>query len=185
MRVLTENNTEFDMSVLSKYMTNKGVIEYTDEKIFYTVIDWTKQKLPDYMCRDLEKNKIDSYTDAAVKLQIGNREVILPYKWHMLIVSLDEVQYLSIEEIAGRDFDAFGLNPFAGYMPNFLPIRVVAIINKHEFIHPKLGKQEMLAIPIGFENDTANKPRAFPTCIFAGEKACRVPPQIEIGKLFS
>lgn len=150
--------------------------------IYYSVLDFSRPKSPDYLCKPLVF--VETYTDTAAQLKIGPYEVILPFKWSIMICNLDTVEYMTVEDLAGQDIDAFCFNPWGGYMPNRYPIKVELIYRTATWTCPLLDKDNLLVIPIGQERDTSGKPREYHTCIMAGEPNCRVPESVDMSSLW-
>lgn len=171
MKILNEHNRVLETDNISD-----------GKDVYYSVLDFCRPKSPDYQAKPLVF--IDTYTDTAAELSIGEYDVVLPFKWSILICNLDTVEYMTIEDLAGQDIEAFCFNPWGGYMPNRFPIRVKHIYRMATWSCPHLDKDNLLVIPIGQEKDTQGNLRDYHTCIMAGEPNCRVPESVDMSSLW-
>ena len=180
MMTLNSENKPFDMNELRNNITKKNTITVSGDPIYYSVLDFSRQRSPDYFVRKLSSSRVDIYEDSGVLMQVGPFRLMVPYKWNMIVSYMDEMQYMSMEDIMGRPYEAFALNPWKGYMPSRLPITILNMTKKESFIHPKLGRNDLLCVPVGFEKKVDNQVRDYPTCIFLGERSCKVPDSIDL-----
>jgi len=173
MKFLTEENTILDSDHIGQTV---------EKQLYFMALDFSRPKSPDYMAKKL--TGINEYNDAAAEIMVGNHKLILPLKWHILICDADVVEYVPIKRLSGKSMKVFCLNPIAGYMPSMYDIRVIDSHRTASWSCPVFEKDNLLAIPIGFERDSEGNIRDYPICIMAGEPGCRVPDTVDMTTLW-
>lgn len=172
MLVLTENNDALDTDTVGD-----------GSDFHYGVLDFVKQKSPDYFFQKWEKPWWKFVSSSAV-LEVGPFTVVLPFKWSILVVHNGVAECVLIEELAGKDHEAFGFNPISGYMPNYLPIRFMHGHKNQEWVCPMLKNSQLLVIPVGYQRGTEGVRKRGPICIMAWEKSGKIPDGIDASVLW-
>ena len=163
-----------------KILTNSDKTVNTDDisnagDIHYGVLDFTKTKYPDFYFKPLVF--VNVYQDSAAHISIGPYEVILPFRWNILVFNGDMIEYMSIEDMTGRHMDVVCLNPISGYRPHALKSRVNSISYDASFSAPNLERKHLLVSPIEDKAEGS-------LCIMAGETSCRVPENLDLGMIW-
>lgn len=138
MRILTTDNQAFPMN---------DVPDEVDD-LRYCVLDYTDHQNVDYHFIPLLF--LESFNAPAVDLRIGNHNIQMPMDWSIIIGDKNsgELEILSLKQINDRPFTAFGMNPIAGYMPEFLDIEIMNVFPDMKWYFPKLKYGHILAIPL-------------------------------------
>lgn len=173
MKFLTEENTTLDTDLIGNRV---------EKQLYFMTLDFSRPKSPDYLAKPL--NGINEYNDAAAEITIGDFELILPLKWHILVCDAGVVEYVPLKRLSGKGMKAFCLNPISGYMPSFLEVRILDSHRTASWSCPIFDKDNLLVIPVGKERTVDGDLRDYPTCIMAGEPGCRVPDLVELANLW-
>jgi len=138
MRILTENNTCFEMA------------EFPDEvdDLRFCVLDNSNPKDPDYFFIPLIF--LETFNDPAFVLKIGNKKIKMPYNWKILIGESDfgDLEVLPLTRLNDRSFKAFSFNPLSDSMPSYDSIEIDDVYHDVKWYFPKLKSGQMLAIPL-------------------------------------
>lgn len=144
MRILTENNTCFEMA------------EFPEEvdDLRFCVLDNSNPKDPDYFFIPLIF--LETFNDPAFVLKIGNRKIKMPYNWKILIGEPDfgDLEILPLTRLNDRSFKAFSFNPLSDSMPSFDNIEIDDVYHDVKWYFPKLKPGQMLAIPLDNQDKT-------------------------------
>lgn len=171
MHILTEHNLPLDTDQIG---------DETD--VYYCMLDFSKPKSPDYSFVLVEF--IHTYTASAAVLDIGGFRVTIPADWSLMVSEDGRAEVISIEEIISRDLKAFCLNPINGFVPSFLPIRLVSLIRITNFTCPDIPKTSMIAVPIGYHSGRKDADGRAPLCMFACESKAKVPEHMDASILW-
>lgn len=150
MRILTLNNTAFDLNDLPN--------EVEDDARF-SVLDNSTPSEPDFFFMPLIF--LESFNSPAIVLRIGEHEVQMPLDWCMVVGDKDcgqDPEVLPLTSINERGFDAFIFNPIKGFKIEYLPIEIVNIFQDVRWYFPKMKNGHLLTVPI---NDDPNPPCAY------------------------
>ena len=138
MRILTLDNTSFDMS------------EVPDEidDLRFCIFDNNNPKDPDYFFVPLIF--LESFNSPALVLKIGENEIRMPVDWQILIgePDLGDLEVVPLTSINDRGFNVFTFNPLTSYSPKFEPVEVIDIYQDVRWYFPKLKPGQMLAVPL-------------------------------------
>lgn len=138
MRILTETNEAFAIEDVPDDVNNT----------LYCVLDYTDQSDVDYKFIPLWW--LESFNAPAVDLRLGNYRVQMPMDWSLIIGDKNsgELETISLKQINDRPFEAFAMNPLAGYMPQFLDIEIMNIFPDVKWYFPKLLNGHILTVPL-------------------------------------
>lgn len=164
MKILTTEDKAIDTDGISD-----------GKNIHYGVLDFTKTKTPDFFFKPLVF--VNVCQDSAAHLTIGGYDVILPFRWNVLVFNGNMIEYISIEDMTGRLMDVVCLNPISGFRPMPMKARVNGISYDASFSIPNLDRKHLLVTPIEPKEDS-------PLCILAGETSCRVPENLDVGMIW-
>lgn len=165
MKILTSEDQVIDTNDVSSEET----VEY-----YYNILDFTKMKYPDFYCKPLVF--VNTYTDSAAHLSIGEFDLILPFRWSILILNGSALEYISIEDLTGRVMTACVFNPLSSFRPETRPVRVNTISYTASFSTPNLERKNLLVVPIDGK-------KTKPLCIMAGENNCKIPENLSINDI--
>jgi hypothetical protein len=119
MRILTLNNTAFDLNDLP---------DEVEDDARFSVLDNSTPSEPDFFFMPLIF--LESFNSPAILLRIGEHEV-------QMLTSINE-----------RGFDAFIFNPVKGFRIEYLPIEIVNIFQDVRWYFPKMKNGQLLTVPI-------------------------------------
>jgi hypothetical protein len=165
MRVLTVNNTSFDIN---------EVPDQIDE-IKYSVLDYSHPDNVDYFFVPLVF--LESYSSPAADLQIGPYRIQMPLDWCVVIGDKEfgDLEIIQLMHLNDRDFSVFSFNPIKGYMPKFFKIDIVDIYPDVKWFIPKLKYGHILSVPLTDEEN--------PFCVFFVKDVNKLPDVLDISKL--
>jgi len=118
-----------------------------DEACFYSVLRFKDTKNPDFFFEEL--THVEEFTSYTMKIEIGNYPVYVPFHWSILCSDLEYIQTMPLYEFAGRQFQAFCMNPIDGFMPHYPTVRIMEIFQNTTWSCPPMKDKDMLVIPIG------------------------------------
>ena len=150
MRILTLNNTAFDLNELP---------EDIEEDTRFSVLDNSSPSEPDFFFIPLIF--LESFNAPAIVLRIGGHEVQMPLDWSMVVGDKDcgmDPEVLPLTSINERGFDAMLFNPIKGFKVEYAPIEIVNIYQDVKWFFPKMKNNQLLTVPI---RDGANPPCAY------------------------
>lgn len=153
MFILNENNKVLDTNQI-------------DRECHYSVLRFKDYKNPDFYFERL--NQIDVFTSVSVWLEIGPFRVIMPLRWSVLCSDMEYVQSIPLFEISGIDNTIFCLNPIDGYIPHYLPMRVIDYITDSTWTCPPLEDKDMLVVPLGVLDRVDGGVERGPVCAIFG-----------------
>lgn len=150
MRILTLNNTSFDLNDLP---------DDVDEDTRYSVLDNSNPSEPDFFFMPLIF--LEAFNSPAIVLNIGGNEVQMPLDWCMVVGDKDcglDPEVLPLTSINDRGFDALIFNPIKGFRAEYMPVEIVNIYNDVKWYFPKMKNGQILTVPI---TEGENPPCAF------------------------
>lgn len=150
MRILTLNNTSFDLNDLP---------DDVDEDTRYSVLDNSNPSEPDFFFMPLIF--LEAFNSPAIVLKIGDNEVQMPLDWCMVVGDKDcglDPEVLPLTSINDRGFDALIFNPIKGFRAEYMPVEIVNIYNDVKWYFPKMKNGQILTVPIA---EGENPPCAF------------------------
>lgn len=138
MRILTTDNVAYDMTVIPEQI----------EDLKYCVFDMTDLNQPDYYYSPLFF--IESFNAPAIVLKIGDNVVNMPMDWQIVIGEKEfgDLEVVPLTSINGRRFNAFVINPFSSFRPDFYEIEIVDIYQDVRWYFPKLKPNQFLTVPL-------------------------------------
>ena len=140
MRILTLNNTTFDLNELP---------EEVDEDTRFSVLDNSNPQEPDFFFMPLIF--LESFNSPAILLNIGGYEVQMPLDWCMVVADKEagmDPEILPLTSINERGFDAMIFNPIAGFRAEYMPIEIVNIYQDVKWYFPKMKNGQLLTVPL-------------------------------------
>lgn len=140
MRILTLNNTAFDLNDLP---------EEVDDDARFSVLDNSNSQDPDFFFMPLIF--LESFNSPAISLKIGNYEIQMPLDWCMVVGDKDcglDPEVLPLTSINERGFDAFVFNPIDGFRAEYLPIEITNIYQDVRWYFPKMRNGQILTVPL-------------------------------------
>jgi len=150
MRILTLNNTAFDLNELP---------EDVEEDTRFSVLDNSTPSEPDFYFMPLIF--LESFNSPAIVLKIGGNEIQMPLDWSMVVGDKEcgmDPEVLPLTSINERGFDAFVFNPIKGFKAEYMSIELVNIYNDVKWYFPKMKNNQLLTVPI---TEGSNPPCAF------------------------
>ncbi len=168
MRILTLNNTAFDLNELP---------EDVEEDTRFSVLDNSNTSDPDFYFVPLIF--LESFNAPAIVMRIGGHEVQMPLDWSMVVGDKEcglDPEVLPLTSINERGFEAFSLNPISGFRPEYLPVEIVNIYQNVKWYFPKMKNNQLLTVPI-HEGEG-------PLCVFFVKEISRQSEVLQLDKLF-
>jgi hypothetical protein len=150
MRILTLNNTAFDLNELP---------EDVEEDTRFSVLDNSTPSEPDFFFIPLIF--LESFNAPAIVLRVGEHEIQMPLDWSMVVGDKDcgmDPEVLPLTSINERGFDAMLFNPVKGFKVEYAPIEIVNIYQDVKWYFPKMKNNQLLTVPI---REGFNPPCAF------------------------
>ena len=150
MRILTLNNTAFDLNELP---------EDVEEDTRFSVLDNSTPSEPDFYFIPLIF--LESFNAPAIVLRVGGHEIQMPLDWSMVVGDKDcgmDPEVLPLTSINERGFDAMLFNPVKGFKVEYAPIEIVNIYQDVKWYFPKMKNNQLLTVPI---REGLNPPCAF------------------------
>ena len=168
MNILTPENRSFSTSNISYN---------TDNDLHFCVLDYSNQDDVDYRFPPLVF--VDEYSKPGIELQIGQHILQVPWDWSILMgdKNFSDLEILELKKFHGRDFSAFVLNPISGYMPDFVPVKILNFYNEIRWTCPAMNSEHLLAVPIHAGKE--------PRCVFFAPPKHKLPDVLDIMKVFS
>jgi hypothetical protein len=145
------------------------------DDIRYGVLDYSDPNNVDYLFIPLLF--LESFNAPAVDLRIGNYRIQMPMDWSVVIGDKNsgDLEVIELKKLNDRPFQVFGLNPIAGYMPEFLDIEIVNVFPDVKWYFPKLKYGHLLAVPLN------SGPK--PTCAYFVKECNRIPEILDITQM--
>lgn len=164
MRILTENNTCFEMTEFPEVV----------DDLRFCVLDNSNPKDPDYFFIPLIF--LETFNDPAFVLRIGGKTIRMPYNWQILIGESDygDLEVLPLSRLNDRNFKAFAFNPLSSSMADFDEIEIIDVYADVKWYFPKLKPGQLLAVPL----ETGPKPK----CAFFVKEISRQSEIVDITK---
>lgn len=150
MRILTLNNTAFDLNELP---------EEVEDDTRFSVLDNSNPQDPDFYFMPLIF--LESFNSPAILLRIGEDEVQMPLDWCMVVGDKEcgmDPEVLPLTSINERGFDAMLFNPIKGFKIDYQPIEIINIFADVRWYFPKMKNGQLLTVPI---RDGHNPPCAY------------------------
>jgi hypothetical protein len=167
MRILTLNNTAFDLNELP---------EDVEEDTRFSVLDNSTPSDPDFFFVPLIF--LESFNAPAIVLRIGGHEVQMPLDWSMVVADKDcgmDPEVLPLTSINERGFDAFVFNPIRGFKIEYMPIEIINIYQDVKWYFPKMKNNQLLTVPI---RDGENPP-----CVYFVKEISRQSEVLQLDKI--
>lgn len=138
----------------------------------FCVYDCTNVETSDYIFIPLVF--LESYTYDIAELKIGNHILHIPLNWYILVNDGNqrELEIIPVEDIAGRGFKAFAMNPLTGFMPYFLSVDVINVCSDIHWYAPKLRHGHILSVPIELKKN--------PLCVYLVSDNSKLPEVIDV-----
>jgi hypothetical protein len=168
MRILTLNNTAFDLNELP---------EDVEEDTRFSVLDNSNTSDPDFYFVPLIF--LESFNSPAIVMKIGGHEVQMPLDWSMVVGDKEcglDPEVLPLTSINERGFEAFSLNPISGFRPEYLPIEIINIYQDVKWYFPKMKNNQLLTVPV--------RDGEAPPCVFFVKEISRQSEVLQLDKLF-
>lgn len=167
MRVLSENNTSYDMNYLPARV----------DELRYCVLDYSNQQDVDFYFIPLVF--LDVFPRPAADLQIGPYRIQIPLDWSIIIAdkNFGYIEVLEIKHLNDRPFEAFIFNPINGFLPSFEEISIENVFPDITWNMPKLKYGHILAVPLTDAHA--------PPCAFFVRETQKLPDQLDITKIFT
>jgi hypothetical protein len=140
MRILTLNNTSFDLNELP---------EDVEEDTRFSVLDNSTPSEPDFFFVPLIF--LESFNAPAIVLKIGGHEVQMPLDWSMVVGDKEcgaDPEVLPLTSLNERGFDALIFNPIKGFKVEYAPVEIVNIYQDVKWYFPKMKNNQLLTVPI-------------------------------------
>ena len=140
MRILTLNNTSFDLNELP---------EDVEEDTRFSVLDNSTPSEPDFFFVPLIF--LESFNAPAIVLKIGGHEVQMPLDWSMVVGDKEcgaDPEVLPLTSLNERGFDAMIFNPIKGFKVEYAPVEIVNIYQDVKWYFPKMKNNQLLTVPI-------------------------------------
>ncbi len=167
MRILTLNNTAFDLNDLP---------EEVDDDARFSVLDNSNANDPDFFFMPLIF--LESFNSPAICLKLGKYEIQMPLDWCMVVGDKEcglDPEVLPLTSINERGFDALVFNPINGFRAEYLPIEIINIYQDVRWYFPKMRNGQILTVPL---DDGPS-----PLCAFFVKEVSRQSEVIQLHKL--
>ena len=167
MRILTLNNTSFDLNELP---------DEVDEDTRFSVLDNSSPADPDFFFMPLIF--LESFNAPAMVLRIGEDEVTMPLDWCIAVgdsTSANDIEILPLTSLNDRGFEALCFNPLSSFRVEFKKIEIVNFYNDVKWYFPKMKNGQLLATPTRFGNK--------PDCVYFVKEISRQNEIIQLDKL--
>ncbi len=147
MRILTVENMAYSMNDIPDFLDDDHLSDVLRD-IRYCVLDYSDVKNVDYVFIPLLF--LESFNASAVDLRIGPYRVQMPIDWSIVIGDKNsgDLEVIELKKLNDRPFQVFGLNPIAGYMPDFMDIEMINVFSDVKWFFPKLKFGHLLAVPL-------------------------------------
>ena len=119
-----------------------------EEGIHYGVLSFKDYKHPDFYF-DRRVDYLEEFNSASITLRIGQFETVMPLHWSILCTDLEYVQTVPLQDVSGRDFTVFCLNPIDGYKPEYEILKTGDIFPNTVWTCPPISDKDMLVVPLG------------------------------------
>lgn len=127
---------------------NTDRIVESDVPVHYGVLSFKDYKNPDFFF-DRRIEYLEEFASASIVLRIGVYEIVMPLHWSILCTDLEYVQTVPLQEVSGRDFTVFCLNPLDGYRPYYNILKTGMIFPNTTWTCPPIQDKDMLVVPLG------------------------------------
>ena len=167
MRILTLNNTAFDLNELP---------DEVDEDTRFSVLDNSTPAEPDFYFMPLIF--LESFNSPAILLQVGDYQIQAPLDWCMVVGDKEcglDPEVLPLTIINERGFDALVFNPIKGFKAEFMPIEIVNIFQEVKWYFPKMKNGQLLTVPL-CEGEN-------PPCVYFVKEVSRQSEILQLDKL--
>ncbi len=118
------------------------------ESVNYGVLSFKDYKNPDFFF-DRKIEYLEEFSSASITLRIGQFETVMPLHWSILCTDLEYVQTVPLQEVSGRNFTVFCLNPIDGYKPEYEILKTGMIFPNTTWTCPPIADKDMLVVPLG------------------------------------
>lgn len=149
MQILNEDNQILDTDKISK-------------SCHYSVLRFKDAKNPDFFFTKLDH--IEEFTSPTMKVDIGGHTSFIPFHWSILCTDQEYIHTIPLYEFSGRQFDAFCINPIDGFIPYYLPVRMVEVYQATTWSCPPLHDKDLLVMPIGYRPNNTQADKG-PICV--------------------
>jgi len=122
-------------------------------EVNFSVLSLRDYKNPDFYF-DQKTEYLEEFSSASITLRIGEFEAIMPLHWSVLCTDLEYVQTVPLQEVSGRDFTVFCLNPLDGYRPHYLTLKTGMIFPNTTWTCPPIADKDMLVVPLRHPTQT-------------------------------
>ncbi len=136
MLILSPENEVLNTDTLTEE-TNYGVLSFKD------------YKHPDFYFDRKIDFFVEEFASASITLRIGQFETVMPLHWSILCTDLEYVQTVPLQDVSGRDFTIFCLNPIDGYKPEYEILKTGDIFPNTTWTCPPILDKDMLVVPLG------------------------------------
>lgn len=134
MKLLSENNTAFDMN-------NLGGPAY------YTVFSRPSKGEGDFKCELLDS--IAEFSSYGVELIIeDNGSLVLPIIWAVMCSDCEELIPIGLYDFRGRTFETLLFNPLSSFYPRIVSCRVGNMVPNIVWNTPPQKPKTILCIPV-------------------------------------
>ena len=159
MMILTEDNKAVNTDQLTS-------------EINFSTLSFRDYKNPDFYL-DQRIEYLEEFNSASITLRIGTYEIVMPLHWSIVCTDMENIQTIPLQEVSGRNFDVFCLNPIDGYRPRYRTLRTGMIFPNTTWTCPPIRDKDMLVVPITTESctETGTQVGSGPLCaIFSPSK---------------
>jgi len=166
MYILTAENKAYELNDIPEEV----------EDIRYCVLDCSDKNHIDYYFVPLIF--LESFHCSAVVLRIGDREIMMPMDWSMLVSDdgCSEAEIMPLTRLNDRGFKTFAYNPLKHMLPETVDVEIINVYTEVKWYFPKLKNGSMLAVPLD-DSDT-------PDCVLFVKEMKKMPNYIDIANLF-
>jgi len=165
-QILTLENKKFDLNDLPEEI----------DDIRFSVLDNSNSQDPDFYFMPLIF--LESFNSPAILLDIGGYELQMPLDWCMLVGDREcglDPEVLPLTSINERGFEAFSINPIAGFRIEYYPVEIVNIFQDVKWYFPKMKNGQLLSVPLG---DGPNPP-----CVYFVKEISRQSEVLQLNNL--
>lgn len=167
MRILTTNNTVFDLNELP---------DEIEEDLRFSILDNSSPGEPDFFFMPLIF--LEAFNSPAIVMKIGGKEIQMPLDWSIIVgdkICGADSEVLPLTSINERGFDAFIFNPLTGFKVDYAPIEIVNIYQDVKWYFPKMRNGHILTVPLTDGED--------PPCAYFVKEVSRQSEIIQVDKI--
>jgi hypothetical protein len=182
MRILTPENIPFDVTQIVDGISQQKC----------AILDASNPEEVDYFFINMVM--FSEYEYPAVQLSIGKYMVEVPFNWRILTGDAiqGELELVDIDELPNFDYEAFVLNPFKSYTPQFQEVQIVNCFTRPTtWTVPRLQKKQLLAVPLGNQdewpvrrNHQIGEEDRYPECAFFADDTEKMSTILDIRDVF-